>query len=56
MPIKNCLKIFSSKTSMIWTIIIYLLIVSIILLCMSLFALVPVFELFDDHGIVDKGS
>lgn len=56
MPIKNSLKIFASKIQMLWTILLYYVIAGVIVFCLSLFEMVPVYDFFYDNGFIDHGS
>ncbi len=53
MPIKNMLKIFSSKFSMIYSILIYMFFVVVIIASISIFAIIPVYDFFVKEGIAD---
>lgn len=54
MPIKNTLKIFATKFSMVYSILLYLVVMLIIVASASVFAIVPVYHFLEEEGIAVK--
>lgn len=53
MPIKNFLKIFTSKFSMVYAILLYLIVILLIIASVSVFAIIPVYRFLDEKGVLD---
>ena len=51
MPIKNFLKIFTSKFSMVYAILLYLIVILLIIASVSVFAIIPVYRFLDEKGV-----
>lgn len=56
MPIKNSLKIFASKFSMVYSILLYLVIATVVLASVSVFALIPVYRFLEAEGVTSKAG
>ena len=56
MPIKNSLKIFASKFSMVYSILLYLVIATVVLASVSVFALIPVYRFLEAEGVTAKAG
>lgn len=56
MPIKNSLKIFASKFSMVYSILLYLVITTVVLASVSVFALIPVYRFLEAEGVTAKAG
>lgn len=54
MPIKNTLKIFTTKFSMVYTILLYLVIMVVIVASASVFAIIPLYRFLEQEGIAGK--
>ena len=54
MPIKNTLKIFASKFSMVYSILLYLLVMLVIVASVSVFAVIPIYRFLEEEGIAEK--
>ena len=53
MPIKNTLRIFASKFSLVYSILLYLLIMVVIISSISVFAIIPVYRFLEEKGVTD---
>ena len=52
MHIKNSLRIFASKFSMVYAILLYLVITTVVLASVSVFVLIPVYRFLESEGVI----
>lgn len=56
MPIKNALKIFATKFSTVYTILLYLVVMVVIIASASVFAIIPLYRFLEEEGVSEKIS